>query len=82
MSQKKIATIPVPLAKTIDTFMTIHGDTRKDPYYWLNNRENPEVVNYLNEENSYLDAGMLHTKQADRYVCPIFLQWILVYFKI
>ncbi|MBL0189978.1 MAG: S9 family peptidase [Saprospiraceae bacterium] len=62
MSQKKIATIPVPLAKTIDTFMTIHGDTRKDPYYWLNNRENPEVVNYLNEENSYLDAGMLHTK--------------------
>lgn len=30
-----------------------HGDVRIDDYYWLNNRENPEVIDYLNQENAY-----------------------------
>ncbi len=38
--------------------LTIHGDTRVDPYYWLNERENPEVIDYLNAENQYLDTMM------------------------
>lgn len=42
--------------------LTIHGDTRIDPYYWLNERENPEVIDYLKAENAYLDTVLGHTK--------------------
>ena len=42
--------------------MTLHGDTRQDNYYWLNDPKNPEVINYLNEENTYVDAVMAPTK--------------------
>jgi oligopeptidase B len=38
--------------------MTIHGHTRVDDYYWLNNRENQEVIDYLNAENAYTDKVM------------------------
>ena len=42
--------------------MTIHGHTRVDNYYWLNQRENPEVLDYLKAENSYQEAMMKHTE--------------------
>jgi oligopeptidase B len=38
--------------------MTIHNHTRIDDYYWLNNRENPEVIDYLNAENTYTEKVM------------------------
>lgn len=31
-----------------------HGDVRVDPYYWLNDRENDEVLAHLRAENAYL----------------------------
>ena len=52
-----------PKAKKIAKELTIHGDTRIDNYFWLNERENPEVVNYLNAENDYNDKITAHTKQ-------------------
>ncbi|MGA0818538.1 MAG: hypothetical protein ACO3PE_06390 [Schleiferiaceae bacterium] len=36
--------------------MERHGDVRTDEYYWLNDRENPEVIDYLNAENAYREA--------------------------
>ena len=36
--------------------MTVHGHTRIDNYYWLNERENPEVIAYLEAENQYAEA--------------------------
>ncbi|MFD2036623.1 S9 family peptidase [Belliella marina] len=39
-----------------------HGHTRVDDYYWLNDREDQEVIDYLNAENAYLDTMMAHTK--------------------
>ena len=47
-----------PLAKKIAKQMTLHGHTRVDEYYWLNQRENPEVIAYLQAENAYTDAVM------------------------
>src|SRR6516165_2431157 len=38
--------------RTIEKF----GAVRPDPYDWLRNREDPRVVAYLNEENTYADA--------------------------
>jgi oligopeptidase B len=40
-----------------------HGDTRTDNYYWLNERENPEVIDYLTKENEYYQQSTAHTKQ-------------------
>ncbi len=39
-----------------------HGAVRVDPYYWLRDRENPEVIDYLNAENAYTEAVMAHTE--------------------
>ncbi|MBN2347037.1 MAG: oligopeptidase B, partial [Candidatus Aminicenantes bacterium] len=49
---------PPPLAKKVPKKLTIHGHTRVDEYYWLNQRENPEVIAYLKAENAYTDAVM------------------------
>lgn len=43
--------------------MEIHGDVRIDDYYWLNERENPKVIEYLNSENDYYESLTAHTKQ-------------------
>jgi oligopeptidase B len=51
-----------PLAEKIEKRLTIHGDTRIDPYYWLNERENPKTIDYLNAENSYTKAILKHTE--------------------
>jgi oligopeptidase B len=51
-----------PVAKKIPKELTIHGDTRIDNYYWMNERENPEVIAYLEAENAYKDTIMAHTK--------------------
>ena len=52
----------VPQAKKIDKTLEIHGDQRQDPYFWLNERENPEVLHYLNEENAYCEEVMRDTE--------------------
>src|SRR3989454_5907897 len=39
-----------------------HGTVRIDPYYWLRERDNPEVIRYLQDENAYTKAGMTHTE--------------------
>jgi len=56
------ATPVAPAAKQIEKGLTIHGHTRIDEYYWLRERENPEVIAYLTAENEYKDAVMKHTE--------------------
>ncbi|WP_372474000.1 S9 family peptidase [Capnocytophaga sp. ARDL2] len=51
-----------PKAKQIPFEMHHHGDLRVDNYYWLNQRENPEVIAYLEEENAYYKQQTAHTK--------------------
>ena len=41
--------------------LNIHGQTRIDNYYWLNDRENPEVIDYLNAENAYTQQTLATT---------------------
>jgi oligopeptidase B len=54
--------IATPTVKTQPKELSVHGHTRIDNYYWLNERENPEVIAYLNEENAYLDQIMAPIK--------------------
>jgi oligopeptidase B len=55
-------TIEAPVAKIVPKELTAHGDMRIDNYYWLNERDNPDVMAYLEAENAYKDALMAHTK--------------------
>ncbi|WP_182651564.1 S9 family peptidase [Flavobacterium sp. SOK18b] len=61
-AQQMSENIKAPLAKIIPTVLEKHGDTRVDNYFWLNKRENPEVIDYLNHENSYYEAMTADTK--------------------
>lgn len=47
-----------PLAAQKPHSLEKHGDKREDPYFWLKERENPEVISYLKAENAYMAATM------------------------
>jgi oligopeptidase B len=55
--------IKPPVAKIVPKKLEKHGHVRVDNYYWLNERENPEVIDYLNKENEYYQKSTAHTKQ-------------------
>jgi oligopeptidase B len=58
----KPANIQPPDAEKKPKRLTTHGNTRLDNYYWLNDRDNPEVVSYLKAENEYTDLALEPTK--------------------
>ena len=51
-----------PVAKIIPKTLEKFGNIRIDNYFWLNDRENPEVIDYLNKENAYYKKMTAHTK--------------------
>ncbi len=61
-SEKEQMTYTPPIAEKKEKHLEIHGDIRIDNYYWLNDRENPEVIDYLERENDYYDKVTAHTK--------------------
>ncbi len=50
------ATPTPPIASPQPKKLETHGDVRTDPYYWLRNKEDPAVIQYLKDENSYTAA--------------------------
>lgn len=55
--------IQPPVAKIEPTILEKHGHKRTDNYFWLNDRENQEVIDYLNAENEYYEKMTAHTKE-------------------
>ncbi|MEK6154223.1 S9 family peptidase [Flavobacteriaceae bacterium 3-367] len=55
-------TLETPTAKKIPKELSLHGDVRVDDYYWMNQREDPEVIAYLESENAYYNTLTAHTK--------------------
>jgi oligopeptidase B len=53
------------MAKKIPTKLEKHGHSRVDNYYWLRDRNDPEVLAYLEAENEYSDRIMAHTKPLE-----------------
>ncbi len=43
--------------------MVMHGDTRIDPYFWMNQRDSEKVLAYLNAENEYTNTVMKSTEK-------------------
>ena len=54
--------ITPPKADKIPVSFKKFDDLRIDNYYWLNEKENPEVVDYLERENDYYNKMTAHTK--------------------
>lgn len=67
-TDKKITkfTATPPVAEKIPKELKIHNHSRIDNYYWLNQRDNPKVIDYLKAENSYLDTMMSHTNDFQK----------------
>ena len=53
--------IKAPIAEKVSYELKEHGKIRVDNYYWMNDREDPKVIDYLNAENAYTKAKMKHT---------------------
>ena len=47
-----------PSAERRPVTLELHGDSRVDDYYWLRERENPEVISYLEAENAHTEATL------------------------
>ncbi|HEX2080056.1 MAG TPA: S9 family peptidase [Longimicrobium sp.] len=63
-AQNGQAALPAPpVARVIPKTDTMHGDVRIDNYFWLRDRNNPEVIAYLEAENAYTEAVMAPTRQ-------------------
>lgn len=60
-----------PIAKKIEKKLEKHGDVRIDNYYWLNDRENPKVIEYLKAENAYTDVML---KDAEAFQAELFTE--------
>src|SRR5262245_32975126 len=53
-----------------------HGDERVDEWYWLGDRNNPEVVAHLEAENEYTAMVMRDTRQLQQELFEEFLSHI------
>lgn len=62
MTQAQTPTVNPPRAAIKPKELMTNGHKRIDNYYYLNERENPEVIKYLNAENTYLDQVLAPVK--------------------
>jgi len=62
-----------PAAKKIPRSQTLHGDTRVDHYFWLRERENPEVRKHIEAENAYTAEIM---KPLEPFVESLFREMV------
>ncbi len=56
------ASLTPPVAKIDPKVDTVHGEERVDNYFWIREKSNPEVIEYLEAENRYTEAMMQHTE--------------------
>lgn len=56
------ARVQPPTAAKIPHRTEIHGEVLEDNYFWLREKENPEVIAFLNAENAYTEAMLSDLK--------------------
>lgn len=55
-----------PVPKKVSFTVTAHGKTWQDPYHWMSNIGDPDLSEYLRQENSYTEAFMADTHNLQR----------------
>ena len=68
--------IEPPITKRSPKTLILHGDKRTDDYYWLNERDNPEVKAHLETENAYLETILEPTKNLQEQLYQTMLSHI------
>src|SRR4051812_40059910 len=58
--------VVAPVAKVVPHPLKSHGDVRNDPYYWLRDRNDPDVISYLKAWNGYTDQVMKSTEALQK----------------
>lgn len=58
--------ITPPRAPKIPVILEKFGDVRTDNYFWMNQREDPKVIEYLTKENEYYKKSTAHTKKMQK----------------
>ncbi len=53
MSNTSLGQYPIPNAAKKEKILTHHNHSRVDPYYWMNQRDSKEVLDYITQENDY-----------------------------
>lgn len=61
MTDCPAVTPPPPVAPRRVVELVRHGDTRHDPWFWLNERDDPAVLDYLRAENDYTETILAPT---------------------
>jgi oligopeptidase B len=65
--------VQAPIAKKADHREVRHGATVVDPYYWLKEKSNPEVIRYLEAENAYTEAM---TKEIQPFAVALYKEML------
>ncbi len=60
MTDPSVSALAPPAAPRRATRLETHGEVRIDEWYWLRERDNPEVIAYLDDENAYTEARTAH----------------------
>ncbi|RJO78732.1 S9 family peptidase [Nocardia panacis] len=55
-----VESVTAPIAKRVPTERVHHGDTFVDEYEWLRDKQDPEVIAYLEAENAYTESRTAH----------------------
>lgn len=63
LAQTPTLSVTPPVARKQPKNIELHGDARPDPYFWLREKTNPEVISYLEAENAYTAAMMADTAE-------------------
>src|SRR5215471_13198182 len=63
MTQGTISTISPPQARREPTPTTLHGHTLEDNYRWMRDKSSPELITYLEAENTFTNAVMKPTEE-------------------
>lgn len=56
----RVTSIKPPVTEQREHIREHHGDTVNDPYEWLRDKESPEVISWLREQNAYAEARTDH----------------------
>lgn len=53
-----LPSVKPPVSKKIPFTCSAHGKTWEDPYRWMSDTNDPDLVEYLGRENAYAEAFM------------------------
>src|SRR5262245_25026706 len=56
IAQERATPLEPPVARKVPRAETLHGDRRVDDYYWLREKSDAAVIDYLKAENAYTDG--------------------------